>query len=114
MQASAAGGDADSEASTPSHMSSPWGTDASESDEEDSVFSAAAAARHALAAGNASRALSDSNQAKMRETGATGMQSAGFSMAWLCAVGKGLAAFRLGGNAGQQLANRAGCTCMLA
>lgn len=61
-------------ASTPrSHMSSPWGTDASESDEEDTVFSAAAAARHALASqGTASKAVNEANQAKMRETGVTG------------------------------------------
>ncbi|KAK9802575.1 hypothetical protein WJX73_006322 [Symbiochloris irregularis] len=57
-----------------SHMSSPWGTDASGSDEDETVFSVAAAARHSLAqGGSASRSLSVANEAKMRETGVTGL-----------------------------------------
>ena len=86
MQAHTVGRDGGSCASTPrSHMSSPWGTDASDSDDEDTVFTQAAAARHALS--STSRNLSESNQAKMRETGVTGGQRhAVFSSDRLCAL----------------------------
>ena len=65
-------------ASTPrSHVSSPWNTDASEGEDEGgAVLSAAAATRHALQAGTTAT-LSEGNQAKMREVGATGAGAAG-------------------------------------